>query len=89
MVFAGDITYRYGRAGEYMLRFFPIYNADVANTSRGAPILRSIPSFTSAGNHCMGKAHPDDVPSFDTYSDLYAYYLYWSMPLNGTGKECR
>lgn len=87
MVFAGDITYRFGRAGEYMLRFFPIYNADAANTSRGAPILRSIPSFTSAGNHCMGKAHPDDVPSFDTYSDLYAYYLYWSMPLNGPAKN--
>lgn len=87
MVFVGDITYRFGRAGEYMLRFFPIYNADSADSSSGAPILRSIPSFNAAGNHCMAKAHPEDVPSFDTYHDLYAYYLYWSMPLNGPVKN--
>lgn len=87
MVFVGDITYRYGRAGEYMLRFFPIYNADHVDEHVGAPILRTTPSFTSAGNHCMGKAHPDDVPSFDTYADLYAYFLYWSMPLNGPEKQ--
>lgn len=86
MVFVGDITYRFGRAGEYMLRFFPIYNADRAEASLGAPLLRSIPSFTSAGNHCMGKASPDAVPSFDLYADLYAYFLYWSMPLNGPHK---
>lgn len=86
MVFVGDITYRFGRAGEYMLRFFPIYNADRAEPESGAPILRSIPSFTSAGNHCMGKSAPDQVPSFDQYADLYAYYLYWSMPLNGPEK---
>lgn len=87
MVFVGDITYRFGRAGEYMLRFFPIYNADHAEPESGAPILRSIPSFTSAGNHCMGKSSPDQVPSFDDYADLYAYYLYWSMPLNGPHKQ--
>ena len=85
MVFVGDITYRYGRAGEYMLRFFPVYNADQAD-EHGAPLLRSTLSFTSAGNHCMAKAHPDDVPSFDTYADIYAYFLYWSMPLNGPDK---
>ncbi len=87
MVFVGDITYRFGRAGEYMLRFFPIYNADRADAAEGAPILRSIPSFTSAGNHCMGKASPDDIPSFDRFADLYAYFLYWSMPLNGPARH--
>ena len=87
VAFTGDITYRYGRAGEYLLRFFPIYNADLVDAYKGAPILRSTLSFTSAGNHCMGKAHPEDIPSFSTYSDLYAYYLYWSLPLNGPSRK--
>ncbi|MBZ0186931.1 MAG: metallophosphoesterase [Candidatus Obscuribacterales bacterium] len=83
LAMTGDIVYRYGRAGEYLRRHFPVYNADRAEATLGAPLLRSVPHFASAGNHCVAKADMFDIPSFDVHPDLYAFYLYWSLPLNG------
>ncbi len=73
----GDVVYSRGRAKEFLARFFPIFNA------RNTPILRSVISFSSGGNHCFGRRRSDTQDSLDDYADLYAYFLYLSMPLNG------
>ncbi|MBK9141385.1 MAG: metallophosphoesterase [Candidatus Melainabacteria bacterium] len=81
LAMTGDIVYRYGRAGEYLRRYFPVYNT--TRKGEGAPLLRSVPHFTSAGNHCVAKPDMLDIPSFDVHPDIYAFYMYWSLPLNG------
>lgn len=88
LAITGDVVYKRGRVSEYVPRFFPVYNADVPDAGVGAPILRSVLSFTSAGNHCVGKTEYWLSPSFDEHPDLFAHFLYWSMPLNGPlGKD--
>lgn len=88
LAITGDVVYKRGRVSEYMSRFFPMYNADAPDSGVGAPLLRSVLSFTSAGNHCVGKTEYWLSPSFDEHPDLFAYFLYWSMPLNGPqGKD--
>jgi len=47
----GDIVYPYGRALEYQERWWPIMNADTPDPAKGAPILRSVVSVGTAGNH--------------------------------------
>jgi hypothetical protein len=73
----GDIVYSRGRVSEYLQKFWPIYNADEASPSLGAPLLRSTPFLAGAGNH--------DVANRDLqrYPDGLAYFLYWDQPLNG------
>lgn len=83
LAITGDVVYKRGRVSEYLARFFPVYNADVSDAGVGAPLLRSVLSFTSAGNHCVGKTEYWLSPSFDEHPDLFAHFLYWSMPLNG------
>lgn len=79
----GDIVYSRGRVKEFLARFFPIYNSSRPTRDEGAPILRSVISFSSGGNHCFGRRRSDTQDTFDDYADLYAYFLYLSMPLNG------
>lgn len=79
----GDVVYMHGRASEYLRRFLPVYNATVADPNIGAPILSSTPSFTSVGNHCVGKTEYFYSPTFTHHDDLHAFFLYWSLPLNG------
>lgn len=76
-VILGDIVYDSGRQSEYLRYFFPVYNSDRAALDRGAPLLRSIPFMAAPGNHDVRP------PGRETYSDGYAYFLYWSQPLNG------
>jgi predicted phosphodiesterase len=77
----GDIVYEYGLISEYKKKFWPIYNADVAD-STGAPIMRSVPFIAAVGNHDA------DSRDLDKQPDALAYYLYFSQPLNGLlGKE--
>jgi predicted phosphodiesterase len=77
----GDIVYEYGLISEYKTKFWPIYNAEIAD-SLGAPMLRSIPFITAVGNHDA------DIRDMDKTPDALAYYHYFSQPLNGLiGKE--
>jgi len=72
----GDIVYEYGLISEYKTKFWPIYNAESAD-SLGAPLLRSIPFIAAVGNHDADSRDLDKLP------DALAYYHYFSQPLNG------
>jgi len=74
---AGDIVYSTGRMSEYRQKYFPVYNADVASPETGAPLIRSRLSFAAVGNHDAGTSDLARDP------DGQAYYLNWSLPLNG------
>jgi hypothetical protein len=73
----GDIVYDRGRVSEYREKFWPIYNADEASPSQGAPLLRSTVFLASPGNHDIG------TRDLGKYPDGLAYFLYWAQPLNG------
>ncbi len=79
----GDVVYMHGRASEYFRRYLPIYNAAQVDAYVGVPLLCQVPSFGCPGNHCVGRMEHFDVPSFDAHGDLFAYFLYWSLPMNG------
>jgi predicted phosphodiesterase len=74
---AGDIVYSTGRMAEYRQKYFPVYNADTASPETGAPLIRSRLSFGVIGNHDAGTSDLTRDP------DGQAYYLNWSLPLNG------
>ena len=77
LLIAGDIVYTRGRMSEYREKFWPVYDADVASPTTGAPLLRSTLAIAAPGNH--------DVAGRDLgqYPDGLAYYSYWDQPLNG------
>lgn len=77
VVIPGDIIYGSGLISQYLPRYFPVYNADEASDSAGAPLIRSTPFIGLLGNH--------DVNGRDLGSnpDGLAYYLYFDLPLNG------
>ncbi len=80
-VIPGDMVYDYGLITEYREKFWPVYNADVADEA-GAPLLRSVPFVAAPGNH------DTEVRDLDKYPEALAYYLFWDQPLNGPlGKE--
>ena len=81
VMITGDIVYDRGRVSEYREKFWPIYNADEASPSQGAPLLRSTLFLAAPGNH--------DIASRDMgkYPDGLAYFLYWAQPLNGPAGE--
>jgi acid phosphatase type 7 len=74
---AGDLVYSTGRMTEYRQKYFPIYNADVTSAETGAPVIRSRLSFGAYGNHDAGTGDLERDP------DGQAYFLNWSLPLNG------
>jgi 3',5'-cyclic AMP phosphodiesterase CpdA len=77
VLITGDIVYDRGRVSEYREKFWPIYNADEAGPSAGAPLLRSTLFLAVPGNHDIG------VRDLGKFADGLAYFLYWSQPLNG------
>ncbi|MCA1685154.1 MAG: metallophosphoesterase [Planctomycetia bacterium] len=77
VVVTGDVVYMRGRASEYLDHFFPVYNSDRAGRIWGAPLLRSTPFLTAAGNHDLIER------DLDTHPDGLAFYYYWAQPLNG------
>jgi acid phosphatase type 7 len=77
VVIPGDIVYSRGRISEYREKFWPVYNADEASPSQGAPMLRSTVFLAAPGNHDIG------TRDLDKYPDGLAYFLYWNQPLNG------
>lgn len=77
----GDIVYDNGTIADYTTKFWPIYNAQKADTV-GVPLMRSIPFIGALGNHDA------DSRDLDKQPDALAYYHYWDQPLNGpVGKE--
>jgi hypothetical protein len=72
----GDIVYNNGRISEYRPFFFPPYSVDRAAPELGAPLLRSTLFLAGRGQH-------DTEASLARHPDAFAYYLYWSLPLNG------
>jgi len=72
----GDIVYTNGRISEYRPFFFPVYSPEEASPETGAPLLRSVPFLGGLGQHDTGA-------TLDSYADGFAYYMYWSFPLNG------
>ena len=77
VMITGDLVYFKGRMAEYLSKFFPIYNAGRASPTSGAPLLRSTPFLVAPGNHDLIERDLDAVP------DALAYFLVWSLPLNG------
>jgi hypothetical protein len=77
VMITGDIVYERGRVSEYRTKFWPIYNADSASTSEGAPLLRSTLFLAAPGNHDIAGRDLAKTP------DGLAYFYYWSQPLNG------
>jgi 3',5'-cyclic AMP phosphodiesterase CpdA len=73
----GDLVYYKGRLAEYLTKFFPIYNSDQAAPRAGAPLLRSTLVLAAPGNHDLIERDLDRCP------DGLAYFLLWSLPLNG------
>ena len=74
----GDIVYGKGRVSEYQRNFWPIYNSDRSDPLTGAPLLRSTLFTGVVGNH---DSQPQ--PDFTASADLFGFYRYWSLPLNG------
>ncbi|MEI6464807.1 MAG: metallophosphoesterase [Verrucomicrobiota bacterium] len=83
----GDNVYEAGLDSEYGRYFFPVYNADHASPSIGAPLLRSIPFYTVLANHDVEGKHPEtnNIPcaNFEVSADALAYYTNFHFPLNG------
>ena len=69
--------YGKGLISEYRNNFWPIYNADTASPSEGAPLLRSTLFLATAGNHDIASRDLGKNP------DGLAYFYYWFQPLNG------
>jgi 3',5'-cyclic AMP phosphodiesterase CpdA len=81
VMITGDIVYNRGRISEYRENFWPVYNANDASPSLGAPLMRSTLFLAAPGNH--------DIASRDlaAYPDGLAYFLVWRLPQNGPSGE--
>jgi hypothetical protein len=77
VMITGDIVYEKGLISEYRANFWPIYNADTASPSEGAPLLRSTIFLACPGNHDIASRSLEKTP------DGLAYFYYWFQPLNG------
>ena len=77
VMITGDIVYEKGLISEYRSNFWPIYNAETASPSEGAPLLRSTLFLACPGNHDIASRNLEKTP------DGLAYFYYWFQPLNG------
>jgi 3',5'-cyclic AMP phosphodiesterase CpdA len=77
VLITGDLVYYKGSFSEYLHHFFPIYNSDKAAPAIGAPLMRQTLVLAAAGNHDLIERDLDRCP------DGLAFYLLWSLPLNG------
>jgi hypothetical protein len=78
----GDNVYGSGLNGEYVKYFFPVYNADAASASAGAPLLRSVPFYTVIANHdVIGRAEGGGpAADFDKNPDNLGYFVNMHLP---------
>lgn len=82
VMITGDIVYGKGLVSEYRTKYWPVYNAEQASYSEGAPLLRSTLFLAAPGNHDIASRNLGVNP------DGLAYFYYWLQPLNGpTGNE--
>ena len=81
----GDNVYESGLDNEYARYFFPVYNAEFAHPSMGAPLLRAVPFYTVIANHDVhGKdANGHPCADFDKTPDALGYYTNMHLPMNG------
>jgi acid phosphatase type 7 len=81
ILITGDIVYSRGRSSEYLSHYFPVYNADKADSKIGAPLSRSTLMVAAPGNH--------DILTTDIekYPDTQAFFYYWAHPLNGIERK--
>jgi hypothetical protein len=77
VMITGDIVYGKGLISEYRSKYWPVYNADIASPSVGAPLMRSTLFVAAAGNHDIASRDLEKTP------DGLAYFYYWYQPLNG------
>jgi hypothetical protein len=77
----GDIIYPRGQVRDYAEKFWPVYNADHAAASVGAPLLRSTLFIAAPGNHDIASSDLEKFP------DGLAYFYYWDQPLSGIPGE--
>ena len=77
LVHTGDIVYPKGTESEYTRFHFPVYNAD-PGSKRGIPLLRSVTSVATPGNH--------DTAYRNTPNGL-AYHLVWDQPTSMPGAQ--
>jgi acid phosphatase type 7 len=77
LMITGDIVYGRGLVSEYRDKFWPVYNADEAAPTAGAPLLRSTLFVAAPGNHDIASRDLGKTP------DGLAYFYYWCQPLNG------
>lgn len=83
MFITGDVVYPYGRLSDYRRNFFPVYNADEGSPATGAPLLRTVPTWSVVGNHDSGTTGRTDVRNLERFPDGLSWFLVWSLPLNG------
>src|SRR5262249_1182109 len=76
VMITGDIVYGKGLISEYRTNFWPVYNADTASPSEGAPLLRSTLFLAAPGNHDIASRDLGKAP------DGLAYFYYSAQPLN-------
>jgi 3',5'-cyclic AMP phosphodiesterase CpdA len=92
IVVPGDIVYNRGLLSEYVSRFFPVYNADSADPTVGAPITRSHLLVPVLGNHDIAFVNGADSTDLEKFPDALAYFTVWSQPHNGpitqNGAKC-
>lgn len=75
----GDITYKSGRASEYMSHYWRTYaNGDGSSPTSGTALMASTPFYVMLGNH-------DADTSLNIYPDALAAYYFFHAPLNGPG----
>ncbi len=77
VMITGDIVYGKGLISEYLSKFWPVYNADIASPALGVPLMRSTLFVAAPGNHDIASRDLEKSP------DGLAYFYYWYQPLNG------
>ncbi len=87
VIMPGDIVYGFGLVSEYLSRFFPIMNGDVASAQLGAPLLRSTVAIPAIGNHDVAYTRNFVGTDMTRFPDALGYFIFWSMPLNGPNRQ--
>jgi 3',5'-cyclic AMP phosphodiesterase CpdA len=83
LLLTGDIVYETGRDSEYDPHFLSVYNANTADPSHGAPLLRSRAIAAAVGNHDMGFPADEKRLDLNKRPDLLGFFLTWHHPNNG------
>lgn len=91
VVMPGDLVYQRGTVGEYLRKFYPVFNSDEEKIEIGAPMMRKIPVIGVIGNHDVASVGAVEKCDLNRFPDAMGYFYLWSLPLNGplTGKSTK